>query len=697
MTTIHVPSQYATISQAIANSSNGDTIIVAPAIYTEQVNIDKTLTLLGAQANVDARTRTFVAANESIITFASSNLPFGSGIINLSAPNIVLNGFTIQSTGTITDSTGGIFAGDIGQFLPNTTTIDVTGLQILNNIVQNNANGVLIASIEGTAKSPQNYLVQYNYFYNNSGNPNNGDGQGAFFGNSAGATYVMTNVVVTQNLFNGLETSASVNLTNVNVGSITNNVANQDNSISIFSGTTGVNITGNVSYQATGITPDYPTNTADAIFIGFGCANNTVTGNLIFNATGNGINLYQGNSNITITNNCIENNTTSGINLDNGGGTANSNIIINDNNIMGNATGLLLNAGSYTTPPELDASENYWGSSSGPNYNSGGPGTGEPITDNNTGNQSVNFISFLTAAMTCPSPLVLTKSSTSMNVTPGIPVSFDMSFTVAANGVPFVLNSFSDSLPPLISRSAWIITTKNPEGFFTIINTAASQQLTINDRLPITLAPGTYSATISANTTMADAGSVFSNITTMQIQIGGATGLNQSIISSATASVAICIHGSSRIKLANGEEIEISKIQPGEKILGGDDNISPVIEAVPCWAGIKNKIFTDCVIFEPNSISEGVPNYRLAIDPGHPICTPEEYLKEGNKALKPAKSYLKEKSIYTVKWNKVAALLPGENRRYDIIMSEDSCKTYIANGMVIQARKTRQQPGYKYN
>lgn len=150
MTTIHVPSQYATISQAIANSSNGDTIIVAPAIYTEQVNIDKTLTLLGAQANVDARTRTFVAANESIITFASSNLPFGSGIINLSAPNIVLNGFTIQSTGTITDSTGGIFAGDIGQFLPNTTTIDVTGLQILNNIVQNNANGVLIASIEGT-------------------------------------------------------------------------------------------------------------------------------------------------------------------------------------------------------------------------------------------------------------------------------------------------------------------------------------------------------------------------------------------------------------------------------------------------------------------------------------------------------------------------------------------------------------------
>src|SRR5437870_311738 len=59
---------YMTISAAIAAANLGDTIIVCPGVYLEQVNINKdNLTLLGAQANLDARTRPFVPANESII------------------------------------------------------------------------------------------------------------------------------------------------------------------------------------------------------------------------------------------------------------------------------------------------------------------------------------------------------------------------------------------------------------------------------------------------------------------------------------------------------------------------------------------------------------------------------------------------------------------------------------------------------
>src|SRR5947209_2759550 len=58
---------YMTISAAVAAASSGDTIKVCPGIYNEQVTIDKTLTLQGAQAGMDARTRLFVAANESII------------------------------------------------------------------------------------------------------------------------------------------------------------------------------------------------------------------------------------------------------------------------------------------------------------------------------------------------------------------------------------------------------------------------------------------------------------------------------------------------------------------------------------------------------------------------------------------------------------------------------------------------------
>src|SRR5437667_12883645 len=48
---------YKTIGAAIADSTPGDTIKVCPGLYAEQVNIDKTLTLLGAQSGVDARTR----------------------------------------------------------------------------------------------------------------------------------------------------------------------------------------------------------------------------------------------------------------------------------------------------------------------------------------------------------------------------------------------------------------------------------------------------------------------------------------------------------------------------------------------------------------------------------------------------------------------------------------------------------------
>src|SRR5437879_3865503 len=49
---------YPTISAAVVAASPGDTIKVCPGLYHEQVVINKdNLTLLGAQAGVDARTR----------------------------------------------------------------------------------------------------------------------------------------------------------------------------------------------------------------------------------------------------------------------------------------------------------------------------------------------------------------------------------------------------------------------------------------------------------------------------------------------------------------------------------------------------------------------------------------------------------------------------------------------------------------
>jgi hypothetical protein len=92
-----------------------------------------------------------------------------------------------------------------------------------------------------------------------------------------------------------------------------------------------------------------------------------------------------------------------------------------------------------------------------------------------------------------------------------------------------------------------------------------------------------------------------------------------------------------------------------------------------------------------------VPSKRFAVDSGHPVCSPDEYINNGHKFTKVAKSYIGQNSgIYGTTWDKVESLLPGENQRYDIIMPNDSCKAYIANGVVVQARQSRKDVGYLY-
>src|SRR5207245_2636560 len=81
---------YTTIGAAVTASAMGDTIFVCPALYSEQVTVNKAnLTLLGAQVGNDARTRPLVAANESIIDNAC-------GPVQIEADNVVLDGFTVE-------------------------------------------------------------------------------------------------------------------------------------------------------------------------------------------------------------------------------------------------------------------------------------------------------------------------------------------------------------------------------------------------------------------------------------------------------------------------------------------------------------------------------------------------------------------------------------------------------------------------
>lgn len=153
---------FATIQGGVDGVATNGTVIVYAGTYSELVQVDKTVSLLGAQAGVDARTRT--AVPESIVGS-------GDGAFQILANNVKIDGFTVQ--GVTNDPSMAPFTG-LGAGIWTNPGFSGTngGHQILNNIIQNNISGLELAN-DGTYQT----VVKFNLFQNNNA-PGAGSGDG---------------------------------------------------------------------------------------------------------------------------------------------------------------------------------------------------------------------------------------------------------------------------------------------------------------------------------------------------------------------------------------------------------------------------------------------------------------------------------------------------------------------------------------
>ena len=334
------PSACKTIQAAIIKASSGDTINVAAGAYPEPapgpLTVSKTLTLLGAQAGVDAR---FPRGPESIVTD-----PQGTSV---GASNVVINGFTFQ------DSVNTAFTG-YGIWL----NPGVSGTHIVNNIIQNNIVGIGLANA-----GPSQALIQHNLIQNN--NVFFGvccaSGAGIYTDEFVGGSTVK-NVLIKENAFIGNDDAGI-------------DVSNTDPTGGVFNLEVSTN-----SFDANG----------RAVVL-FNTHMSTIHDNSMTNSTNAlsaTIRLFDNNSDLSILSNDLVNGAGHAIRLSFlmlVGGPS-SRVVINENNIgtVGFASfggdGLLVDPGSHVGT--VNAECNWWGSFTGPTNTNNPGGMGEEVVGN---------------------------------------------------------------------------------------------------------------------------------------------------------------------------------------------------------------------------------------------------------------------------------------------------------------------------
>lgn len=328
----NVPSNYPTI-QAAVNDSGCTTVKVAAGTYNENVVISHSLTLEGAKAGVDARSR---SGSESIINGATS------ANVTINADNVTVDGFTLN---------GPSDPGTAALVMQNTNS----GENVKDNIINNPGRAASITT--------SNTTFNKNLVHNSSTSTD---------GFQANSTPVHDNVVK-NNTFDGTVDPAIYN-TDINFIEGQSNITVSGNKstdngtlLSIFK-TDGATVTDNQVVGALG---------SSAIYIGGGDSNINISDNNVDSA-GNGVKVANDfgigtNSNIRIRENTLKGNN-DGIKIGSGAIAADNTVIARRNKLTGNHNYGFENQTTFNAIGTC----NWWGSANGPGPV--GPGSGDKVT-----------------------------------------------------------------------------------------------------------------------------------------------------------------------------------------------------------------------------------------------------------------------------------------------------------------------------
>jgi nitrous oxidase accessory protein len=121
---------YTSIQEAVRNAQNGDTILVSPGVYRENIKVDKELTILSYST---------LSGSQTDRTYVIGAMP-GNAVFNVSTSNVTIEGFHIAGDPSGTDKYG-----NAGLYLES-----VRNCSLRNNTLMLNDLGIVLKNSQGT-------------------------------------------------------------------------------------------------------------------------------------------------------------------------------------------------------------------------------------------------------------------------------------------------------------------------------------------------------------------------------------------------------------------------------------------------------------------------------------------------------------------------------------------------------------------